>query len=245
MLCPSGSPPTKLSVVAPPLASARGCVPDRADRAPGDQRAFGDPAGQFEGAGAHHARDDDITKPDVHKITAAGAALPAHLSVLRTPRCLLAISGPAVAPYVVQAATKDACLTLRTMADIYPGLPYDEYVLVDDTTPTAPAVVWEDNFRSNTDCATQRSQGVGLRPVRGRSPQRRRRRPVRPPGLRRKLRDQTPVEEPERLAEVHAKDSIPPGGLDRHRGSADTTSSRRTSGRGAPDTAPSPEREER
>lgn len=70
----------------------------------------------------------------------------------------IATSGPAVAPYVVQAVAKDACLTLRMMADIYTGLPYDEYVLVDNTTPTAPAIVWEDNFRTNTDCTTQANE---------------------------------------------------------------------------------------
>lgn len=67
----------------------------------------------------------------------------------------IAISGPTVPPHIVQTVAKDACLTLRMMGDIYEGLPYDEYVLVDNTTATAPAIVWEDNFRSNTNCATQ------------------------------------------------------------------------------------------
>ncbi|MFD5839979.1 hypothetical protein [Streptomyces chartreusis] len=67
----------------------------------------------------------------------------------------IAISGPTVPPHIVQTVAKDACLTLRMMGDIYDGLPYDEYVLVDNTTATAPAIVWEDNFRSNTNCATQ------------------------------------------------------------------------------------------
>ncbi|MEU5341864.1 serine/threonine-protein kinase [Streptomyces sp. NPDC020766] len=70
----------------------------------------------------------------------------------------IAIDGPVVAPYIVQAVAKDACLTLRMMADIYTGLPYDEYVLVDNTTSTAPAIVWEDNFRTNTDCTTQANE---------------------------------------------------------------------------------------
>ncbi|MGW3425354.1 serine/threonine-protein kinase [Streptomyces phaeochromogenes] len=70
----------------------------------------------------------------------------------------IAINGPAVAPYVVQAVAKDACVTLRMMADIYTGLPYDEFVLVDETSPMAPAVVWEDNFRTNTDCTTQANE---------------------------------------------------------------------------------------
>ncbi|MFI7407711.1 serine/threonine-protein kinase [Streptomyces sp. NPDC049627] len=70
----------------------------------------------------------------------------------------IAISGPTVAPYIVQAVAKDACLTLRMMADIYTGLPYDEYALVDNTTPTAPAIVWEDNFHTNTDCTTQANE---------------------------------------------------------------------------------------
>ncbi|WP_180685259.1 hypothetical protein [Streptomyces gossypiisoli] len=55
----------------------------------------------------------------------------------------------------VQGAAKNVCLTLRMMADIYKDLPYDEYVLVDNTTPTAPAIVWEDDFRTNTGCVTQ------------------------------------------------------------------------------------------
>ncbi|MFE6938802.1 serine/threonine-protein kinase [Streptomyces chartreusis] len=67
----------------------------------------------------------------------------------------IAISGPTVPPHIVQTVAKDACLTLRMMGDIYEGLPYDEYVLVDTTTATAPAIVWEDNFRFNTNCATQ------------------------------------------------------------------------------------------
>ena len=56
------------------------------------------------------------------------------------------------------AVAKDACVTLRMMADIYTGLPYDEFVLVDETSPMAPAVVWEDNFRTNTDCTTQANE---------------------------------------------------------------------------------------
>ncbi|MEV1066314.1 serine/threonine-protein kinase [Streptomyces sp. NPDC050263] len=72
----------------------------------------------------------------------------------------IAISGPTVESRVVQGAAKDACLTLRMMADIYKDLPYDEYVLVDNTTPTAPAIVWEDDFRTkhrlrHTDRRTQ------------------------------------------------------------------------------------------
>ncbi|MER7461523.1 serine/threonine-protein kinase [Streptomyces sp. NPDC097981] len=67
----------------------------------------------------------------------------------------IAISGAAPAPYIVQAVAKDACTTLRMMADIYAGLPYDEYVLVDATSPAAPAVVWEGNFRTNAGCATR------------------------------------------------------------------------------------------
>ncbi|WP_374776839.1 serine/threonine protein kinase [Streptomyces sp. NBC_01310] len=70
----------------------------------------------------------------------------------------LAISGSAPPPHIVQAVAKDTCLTLRMMADIYAGLPYDEYVLVDVTTPAAPAIVWEGNFRTNTDCTTQANE---------------------------------------------------------------------------------------
>ncbi|SPE99945.1 serine/threonine protein kinase [Streptomyces sp. MA5143a] len=67
----------------------------------------------------------------------------------------IAISGPTIESRVIQGAAKDTCLTLRMMADIYKDLPYDEYVLVDNTTPTAPAIVWEDDFRTNTGCVTQ------------------------------------------------------------------------------------------
>ncbi|MFD3659669.1 serine/threonine-protein kinase [Streptomyces sp. NPDC058659] len=67
----------------------------------------------------------------------------------------IAISGPAVESRVVQGVAKNACLTLRMMAGIYKSLPYDEYVLVDNTTSTAPAIVWEDDFRANTGCITQ------------------------------------------------------------------------------------------
>ncbi|WP_435973576.1 serine/threonine-protein kinase [Streptomyces sp. Qhu_M48] len=67
----------------------------------------------------------------------------------------IAISGPTVEPRVVQGVAKNACLTLRMMADIYKALPYDEYVLVDNTTSTAPTIVWEDDFRANTGCITR------------------------------------------------------------------------------------------
>jgi hypothetical protein len=67
----------------------------------------------------------------------------------------IALSGPAVESRVVQGVAKNACLTLRMMVDIYESLPYDEYVLVDNTTPSAPAIVWEDDFRANTGCITQ------------------------------------------------------------------------------------------
>ncbi|MFE7109880.1 serine/threonine-protein kinase [Streptomyces sp. NPDC057575] len=67
----------------------------------------------------------------------------------------IAISGPPVEPRVVQGVAKNACLTLHMMADIYKALPYDEYVLVDNTTSKAPAIVWEDDFRANTGCVTQ------------------------------------------------------------------------------------------
>ncbi|MFF8480418.1 serine/threonine protein kinase [Streptomyces antibioticus] len=67
----------------------------------------------------------------------------------------IAVSGPAVESRVIQGVAKNVCLTLRMMADIYKDLPYDEYVLVDDTTPMAPAIVWEDDFRTNTGCVTQ------------------------------------------------------------------------------------------
>ncbi|MFE2554027.1 serine/threonine-protein kinase [Streptomyces sp. NPDC059355] len=67
----------------------------------------------------------------------------------------IAISGTAPAPYIVQEVAGDACASLRMMAGIHADLPYDEYVLVDATTPAAPAVVWEGNFRTNTGCATR------------------------------------------------------------------------------------------
>ncbi|MGW9118310.1 serine/threonine-protein kinase [Streptomyces sp. NPDC055663] len=67
----------------------------------------------------------------------------------------IAISGPIVDTRVVQGVAKNACFTLRMMADIYKDLPYDEYVLVDNTASTAPAIVWEDDFRANTGCITQ------------------------------------------------------------------------------------------
>ncbi|MDX3843771.1 serine/threonine protein kinase [Streptomyces europaeiscabiei] len=67
----------------------------------------------------------------------------------------IAISGPTVESRVIQGTAKDACLTLRMMADLYKDLPYDEYVLVDNTTTAAPAIVWEDDFRTNTGCVTQ------------------------------------------------------------------------------------------
>lgn len=67
----------------------------------------------------------------------------------------IAISGPHIESRVIQGAASNACLTLRMMADIYEELPYDEYALVDNTTGTAPTIVWEDDFRANTGCATQ------------------------------------------------------------------------------------------
>ncbi|WP_053693209.1 serine/threonine-protein kinase [Streptomyces sp. WM6372] len=67
----------------------------------------------------------------------------------------IAIRGTAPAPYIVQEVARDACTSLRMMADIHADLPYDEYVLVDATTPAAPAIVWEGNFRTNTGCATR------------------------------------------------------------------------------------------
>lgn len=70
----------------------------------------------------------------------------------------ISVDGPALAPHIIQSIAKDACYSLRMMADIYKVLPYDEYVLVDDTTPTAPAIVWEDDFRTNTGCVTQAAE---------------------------------------------------------------------------------------
>nr|WP_024760888.1 protein kinase [Streptomyces exfoliatus] len=67
----------------------------------------------------------------------------------------IAVNGPALTPHIIQSIAKDACYSLRMMADMYKELPYDEYVLVDETTPTAPAIVWEDDFRTNTGCVTQ------------------------------------------------------------------------------------------
>ncbi|CAM5300360.1 serine/threonine protein kinase [Streptomyces narbonensis] len=67
----------------------------------------------------------------------------------------ISINGPAPAPHIIQSIAKDACYSLRMMADIYKDLPYDEYVLVDGSTPTTPAIVWEDDFRANTGCVTQ------------------------------------------------------------------------------------------
>lgn len=61
----------------------------------------------------------------------------------------------------------NVCLTLRMMAGIYKGLPYDEYVLVDNTTPTAPAIVWEDDFRANTAALHRPSNAMP--PTRGRT----------------------------------------------------------------------------
>ncbi|MHC5905437.1 serine/threonine-protein kinase [Streptomyces sp. S6] len=78
----------------------------------------------------------------------------------------IAIEGPSPAPHIVQAVAKNSCLVLRMMADLYPSLPYDEYVLVDNTTPAAPAIVWEDDFRTNTACATQASDRSTPDPVR-------------------------------------------------------------------------------
>ncbi|MFF4748072.1 serine/threonine protein kinase [Streptomyces sp. NPDC001268] len=67
----------------------------------------------------------------------------------------IAISGPTVESRVIQGVAKNVCLSLRMMAGIYKDLPYDQYVLVDNTTPAAPVIVWEDDFRANTGCVTQ------------------------------------------------------------------------------------------
>ncbi|MFI6645214.1 protein kinase [Streptomyces sp. NPDC050504] len=67
----------------------------------------------------------------------------------------IAISGPTVEPYVVQEVAENACSTLAMMAGLYKDLPYDEYVLVDNTAPASPVIVWEDDFRANIGCITQ------------------------------------------------------------------------------------------
>ncbi|MFF0477508.1 hypothetical protein [Streptomyces sp. NPDC004284] len=55
----------------------------------------------------------------------------------------------------MQGVAENACLALRMRAGIYKSLPYDEYVLVDNTTVTVPTIVGEDDFRADTGCITQ------------------------------------------------------------------------------------------
>ncbi|MFF4366145.1 protein kinase [Streptomyces sp. NPDC001594] len=57
-----------------------------------------------------------------------------------------------------------ACLGLRSLRTSYPDLPYSTYVIVDSARRAGPAVVWSDNFRTNSSCSasvTDRSTSPG------------------------------------------------------------------------------------
>lgn len=46
-----------------------------------------------------------------------------------------------------------ACLGLRGLRGAYPDLPYSTYVIVDTARRGGPAVIWSDNFLTNTTCS--------------------------------------------------------------------------------------------
>lgn len=160
---PAGAPPTNAAAAAssaPPAASSR--TPVGAESVPSSgntaeatiatwrdaRRAKGEAEIETEAALGH----------DVSLGVGEEYNYPGRYGVGYSPsrrELYIAVSGPAVEPRVVQGVAKSACLTLRMMADIYKDLPYDEYVVVDNTRPTAPVIVWEDDFRTNTGCITQ------------------------------------------------------------------------------------------
>ncbi|WP_373672607.1 MULTISPECIES: serine/threonine-protein kinase [unclassified Streptomyces] len=66
----------------------------------------------------------------------------------------IAASGQELPSVAVQEIAELACLGLRDLISSYPEAPYKKYVVVDTARQGGPAVVWEDNFRTNTGCST-------------------------------------------------------------------------------------------
>ncbi|MFE9219531.1 protein kinase [Streptomyces lavendulae] len=54
----------------------------------------------------------------------------------------------------IHEVARTACLGLRDLRTAYPDLPYRTYVIVDTGRRGGPAVVWSDDFRTNTACST-------------------------------------------------------------------------------------------
>ncbi|MET8753006.1 serine/threonine-protein kinase [Streptomyces sp. NPDC004667] len=54
----------------------------------------------------------------------------------------------------IHEVARTACLGLRDLRTAYPDLPYRTFVIVDTGRRGGPAVVWSDDFRSNTACST-------------------------------------------------------------------------------------------
>ncbi|MET7519403.1 serine/threonine-protein kinase [Streptomyces sp. NPDC005480] len=65
----------------------------------------------------------------------------------------IATSGQELPSVAVQEVASTACLGLRDLIKSYPDFPYNEYVIVDTAHQGGPAIVWEDNFRTNTACS--------------------------------------------------------------------------------------------
>ena len=66
----------------------------------------------------------------------------------------VATSGHELPPVAVQELAQLACLGLRDLSTYSPDFAYREYVLVDTAREDGPGIVWEDDFRANTNCET-------------------------------------------------------------------------------------------
>ncbi|MEV7614632.1 serine/threonine-protein kinase [Streptomyces sp. NPDC089799] len=70
----------------------------------------------------------------------------------------VAMAGHPLPPVAVQEVSRIACLGLQDLVRSYPGLPYRSYVVVDTAATGGPGIVWEDDFRRNTECRTSVTQ---------------------------------------------------------------------------------------
>ncbi|WP_405980898.1 protein kinase domain-containing protein [Streptomyces sp. NBC_00158] len=62
----------------------------------------------------------------------------------------------------LREVARTACLGLRHLRSAYPDLPYGTFVIVDTGRAGGPAVVWSDDFRTNTTCsASLTDRGTG------------------------------------------------------------------------------------
>ncbi|MFJ3878089.1 serine/threonine-protein kinase [Streptomyces sp. NPDC090077] len=61
--------------------------------------------------------------------------------------------GPELDGGALREVARTVCLGLRHLGGGYPDLPYDTFVIVDTGRGGGPAVVWTDDFRTNTTCS--------------------------------------------------------------------------------------------